>query len=103
MRVISLNAWGGKLHEPLIRYLSDADPDVLCLQEVTRSVGVTSSWLEYRDGSHILPQRANLFDEIKEILPHHDAFFAPTTRGTLFDGDRQVWSEFGLATFVRNS
>ena len=103
MRVISLNAWGGKLHEPLIRYLRDAHPDVLCLQEVTRSVGVTSDWLEYRDGSHILPQRANLFDEIKAILPHHDVFFAPTARGTLFDGDRQVWSEFGLATFVRNS
>ncbi|MBB3539966.1 MULTISPECIES: endonuclease/exonuclease/phosphatase family protein [unclassified Rhizobium] len=103
MRVISLNAWGGKLYEPLIRYLRDADPDVLCLQEVTRSVGVTSDWLEYRDGSHILPQRANLFDEIKAILPHHDAFFAPTARGTLFDGEQQLSSEFGLATFVRNS
>lgn len=103
MRVISLNAWGGKLHEPLIQYLRDADPDVLCLQEVTRSVGVASDWLEYRDGSHILPQRANLFDEIKAILPDHDAFFAPTARGRLFDGETLVWSEFGLATFVRNS
>ncbi|MBZ9789458.1 endonuclease/exonuclease/phosphatase family protein [Rhizobium sp. 3T7] len=103
MRVISLNAWGGKLYAPLIRYLRDADPDVLCLQEVTRSVSVASDWLEYRDGSHILPQRANLFEEIKAILPHHDAFFAPTARGTLFNGDRQVWSEFGLATFLRGT
>ncbi|KQV68157.1 endonuclease/exonuclease/phosphatase family protein [Rhizobium sp. Root1220] len=103
MRVISLNAWGGKLHAPLMHYLAAADPDVLCLQEVTRSVTVSSDWLEYRDGIHILPQRANLFDEIKAILPTHDAFFAPMARGKLFDGDAEVWSEFGLATFVRGT
>ncbi len=103
MRVMSLNAWGGKLHGPLLTYLAAADPDVLCLQEVTRSVAVESGWLEYRDGSHILAQRANLFDEIKAILPDHDAFFAPMARGELFDGDKQVRSEFGLATFIRNT
>ena len=103
MRIISLNAWGGKLHRPLMDYLSTAGADVLCLQEVTRSVTVKSDWLEYRDGSHVLPQRANLFEELKAALPMHDAFFAPTARGELFDGDESVPSEFGLATFVRRS
>lgn len=103
MRIISLNAWGGKLHAPLMPYLRNSDPDVLCLQEVTRSVAVSSDWLEYRDGSHVLPQRANLFDEIKAILPEHDAFFAPMARGKLFEGEAEVWSEFGLATFVRRT
>ncbi|APO73845.1 endonuclease/exonuclease/phosphatase family protein [Rhizobium etli 8C-3] len=103
MRIISLNVWGGKLHLPLMDYLRAAEADVLCLQEVTRSVTVKSDWLEYRDGSHILPQRANLFDEIKTVLPEHDAFFAPTARGELFDDENSVPSEFGLATFVRRT
>lgn len=59
MRIVSLNAWGGKLHAPLIPYLAEIDADVLCLQEITRSVTVSSDWLVYRDGSHILPQRAH--------------------------------------------
>ncbi|TCU19121.1 endonuclease/exonuclease/phosphatase family protein [Rhizobium sullae] len=103
MRIISLNAWGGKLHQPLIDYLGTIEADVLCLQEVTRSVTVKSDWLEYRDGSHVLPQRANLFEEIKAVLPEHDAFFAPMAKGELFDGGSSVPSEFGLATFVRRS
>lgn len=103
MRIISLNAWGGKLHAPLMPYLREADPDVLCLQEVTRSPSVATDWLVYRDGSHVLPQRANLFDEIKALLPEHDAFFAPMARGKLFAGETEVWSEFGLATFVRRT
>lgn len=103
MRIVSLNAWGGKLHAPLLHYLAEINADVLCLQEITRSAAVASDWLVYRDGSHILPQRANLFAEIKAILPTHDAFFAPTARGELFDGDASVMSEFGLATFVRAS
>ncbi|WP_306910254.1 endonuclease/exonuclease/phosphatase family protein [Rhizobium mesoamericanum] len=103
MRIVSLNAWGGKLHAPLIPYLAEIDADVLCLQEITRSVTVSSDWLVYRDGSHILPQRANLFAEIKAVLPTHDAFFAPTARGELFEGETSVMSEFGLATFVHQS
>ncbi|MHC2215618.1 exonuclease III [Rhizobium leguminosarum] len=39
MRIISLNAWGGRLHEALITYVTEADPDVLCLQEVLRAPG----------------------------------------------------------------
>lgn len=103
LRIISLNAWGGRLHAPLIDYLREADPDVLCLQEVTRTTGRTDGWLLYRDGPMELPQRANLFADLRTALPDHDAFFAPVARGDLFDGDEVVLSEFGLATFVRSS
>ena len=103
MRILSLNAWGGKLHSPLIKYLADVDADVLCLQEVARSPTTRAEWLTYRDGDVELPQRANLFDEIAAALPGHDGFFCPTARGALFDDDRLVASEFGLATFVRRS
>jgi endonuclease/exonuclease/phosphatase family metal-dependent hydrolase len=103
LRMISLNAWGGRVHEPLMRYLRDADPDVLCLQEVTRSPHATSDWLVYRDGAFELPQRASLYEDVKAVLPGHEAMYAPVARGTLLEGEREVASEFGLGTFVRGS
>jgi hypothetical protein len=102
-RILSLNAWGGRVHEPLMRYLPEVDADVICLQEVTRTPSRGAEWLAYRDGSLVLPQRANLFDEVRAAFPGHEAFFAPVARGDLFDGDEVVASEFGLATFVRKS
>jgi len=103
LRVVSLNAWGGKLHAPLMRYLANVEADIFCLQEIVRTPAAHSDWLEYRDGEHILPQRTHLFEEIQAILPHHDGMFSPTARGELFDGAGTVPSEFGLATFVRAS
>ncbi|MFX3714235.1 endonuclease/exonuclease/phosphatase family protein, partial [Streptococcus suis] len=50
MRIMSLNGWGGKLHEPLISYLQTEQPDVLCLQEVVHSPEARDDWLLYRDG-----------------------------------------------------
>ncbi|HTV68461.1 MAG TPA: endonuclease/exonuclease/phosphatase family protein [Rhizobiaceae bacterium] len=104
IRILSLNAWGGKLHELLMPYLKAADADVFCLQEVVRTTDAPSEWLTYRDSDRVLPQRANMFDELRALLPGHDGFFCPTARGELFDeNERRVLSEFGLATFVRTS
>lgn len=101
MKILSLNVWGGMLHAPLLDYLTAADSDVYCLQEVPRAVSARSDWLTYRDGAVELQQRANLYREIAEVLPGHDGFFAPTARGELMDGDRPCHQEFGLTTFVR--
>ncbi|MGB3330859.1 MAG: endonuclease/exonuclease/phosphatase family protein [Thermomicrobiales bacterium] len=98
-----LNAWGGALTEALLPYLQHEHPDVLCLQEVTHSPATTKPWLEYRDGSHILPQRTNLFTDVATALPNHLAAFCPAAQGVLWDGDRSLPSMFGLATFIRTS
>ncbi|MBL0370737.1 endonuclease/exonuclease/phosphatase family protein [Rhizobium sp. KVB221] len=103
MRIVSLNAWGGRVFAPLMAYLIDVDADVICLQEVVRTPASRADWLMYRDHNIELPQRANLYAEICAALPEHDAFFAPVARGELFDGAQSVPSEFGLATFVRRS
>ncbi len=115
LRIVSLNAWGGRLHEPLLNYLVARDADIVCLQEVTRthrppdcqciidSAAAPSPWLVYRDDGIELPQRANLFDEIVTALPGHEGRFMPASRGPLWDGDRAVMSEFGLATFIRRT
>jgi endonuclease/exonuclease/phosphatase family metal-dependent hydrolase len=96
-----LNGWGGALHGELDRYLRDARPDVLCLQEVTRSPAATTGWLTYRDGDHVLPQRADLLRDVREALPGHAATFCPAAQGALWDGARAVPSLWGIATFVR--
>lgn len=103
MRIISLNAWGGSVHAPLIDYLAHAEADVFCLQEVIRSAPDTPEWLEYRDGGTRLAQRARLYDEIAAVLPDHDGYFSPFARGDLFHGEILFPSEFGIATFVRRS
>jgi exonuclease III len=64
-----LNGWGGKLHAPLVSYLRSSTPDVLCLQEVVHSPEAAKEWLTYRDGDHVLPQRANLFRDVAAALP----------------------------------
>ena len=101
MRILCLNAWGGKLHDALIAYLRAASPDILCLQEVTHSPESGKDWLTYRDGTHVLDQRANLFRDIAAALPGHVGQFCPAAQGVLWDGDRPVASQWGLATFTR--
>jgi endonuclease/exonuclease/phosphatase family metal-dependent hydrolase len=101
MRIMCLNGWGGTLHDPLVAYLRKAAPDVLCLQEVVHTPTSGEDWLTYRDGAHVLPQRANFFRDVSAALPGHWAHFCPAARGVLWDGDRSVPSQWGLATFVR--
>ncbi|MEL7213967.1 MAG: endonuclease/exonuclease/phosphatase family protein [Pseudomonadota bacterium] len=103
MRIMCLNGWGGKLHEPLIAFLAEQDPDILCLQEVVHSPASTNDWLTYRDGDHVLPQRANFFRDVCAALPHHATTFCPAAKGVLWDDATEVPSQWGLATFVRQT
>lgn len=103
MRIMSLNGWGGKLHELLIAYLREASPDILCLQEVVHTPSSDKDWLTYRDAHRVLPQRANLFREVAAALPDHAAIYCPAAEGVLWDDDVSVPSQWGLATFVRES
>ncbi|MEM9198124.1 MAG: endonuclease/exonuclease/phosphatase family protein [Pseudomonadota bacterium] len=103
MRIICLNAWGGRLHAPLIAYLSNADPDVLCVQEVVHAPHASAGWLTYRDDGQDLPQRANLFSEIAACLPDHVAQFCPAARGDLWDGEAKVSTLWGIATYMRRN
>jgi len=98
-----LNGWGGKLHEALLAYLAETAPGILCLQEVIHSPSSAKDWLIYRDGEHVLPQRANLFRDVASVLPEHVAVFCPAAQGVLWDDDESVPSQWGLATFVHRS
>ncbi len=101
MKIMSLNAWGGKLFDKLLPYLTKEIPDVLCIQEVIHSPATEKEWLTYKDGDHILPQRANLFLDIQSVLPNHIGIFCPAAQGILWDEDNKIPSQWGLATFVQ--
>ena len=103
MQVMCLNGWGGKLHGVLLPYLAETRPDVLCLQEVVHTPEAPREWLTYRDGDHILPQRARFFAEVAAALPDHASVFCPAAQGVLWDGQVSVPSQWGLATFVHKS
>lgn len=100
LSLLSLNAWGGRLHERLLPYLANAGADIVCLQEVIRSLDGPSRTCEYRDGPLRLPQRSDLFGDIAAALPMHDRGYFPTSTGTLYDGDAPIAAQFGLATFM---
>ena len=103
MQIMCLNGWGGKLYDRLLPYLATTAPDILCLQEVVHSPQTSKDWLTYRDGAHVLPQRANLFRDVCRSLPDHAAMFCPAAQGVLWDGDVPIPSQWGLATFVHGS
>ncbi len=103
MKIMCLNGWGGKLHEELLPYIENNAPDVLCLQEVVHSPASDKDWLTYRDGDHILPQRANFFRDVSNALPEHVAVFCPAAQGVLWDEEQSVPSQWGLATFVHRT
>lgn len=103
MKIMCLNGWGGKLHEELLPYIATTAPEILCLQEVVHSPETDKDWLTYRDGDHILPQRANFFRDVCRALPEHVAVFCPAAQGVLWDDEQRIPSQWGLATFVHRS
>ncbi|SUZ32165.1 hypothetical protein ROE7235_01919 [Roseibaca ekhonensis] len=103
MEIMCLNGWGGKLHKYLLPYVQAASPEILCLQEVVHSPTSDKDWLTYRDGDHILQQRANFFRDVSRALPDHVAIFCPAAQGVLWDEDQSIPSQWGLATFVHKS
>lgn len=100
MRILSLNAWCGTLFDALAAWLPAAAADVVCLQEVTRTAGVTG-WTEFSDADRTLPQRADLFDDVAALLPGHRGTFVASDAGPVTDAaGRRRRQEFGIAAFV---
>ena len=100
MRIASVNAWGGALADELLEWLPRSAAHIVCLQEVTRTPGQTG-WTRFDDGERTLPQRADLLDDVRNVLPRHQAIFLASDSGPVHDdtGVRHR-QDFGLATFV---
>lgn len=97
---MSLNAWGGARYDALAAWLPTSGADVVCLQEVTRTRGL-SGWTSFADAERTLPQRADLFADVGALLPDHRGVFVPAEAGPVTDpSGRRHRQEFGLGTFV---
>lgn len=96
MNLITLNTWGGRLFEPLRKFLEEKseEVDIFCFQEVFS----TNSSMTDTHGA-----RANLFNEIEKTLNEFQGFYASAQEG--FDQLGAVGFDlsFGLASFVKKS
>jgi hypothetical protein len=99
-RIVSLNAWGGAVFDAFAQWLPTLEADAICLQEVTRTPDL-AGWTRFEDAERSLPQRANLFADVCELLPHHIGSFAASDAGPVVDNKGHTHQQdFGLAVFV---
>ena len=106
IRIVSLNCWGGRVHEPLLEFLRNVDADILCLQEMySAPPDVPSSLiLNYNFSTKSPLVHPHLFSEIQAMLWDYQAFFYPAAQGHLNDSITTTHKvRYGLATFIRNS
>lgn len=96
MKLLTLNLWGGTVYQPLIKFIKQqgASVDIFCFQEVFSTNG------KKKVSGQI---RANLFQELQNALPNHQARFAPAIEGYNMTGPVNFDLAFGLAMFVRKN
>lgn len=87
MKLISLNAWGGIVKDPLHEFIKEqaASTDVFCLQEVFDNADNPRVAALGKGKIDI-----NLYTTLAALLPNHKAFYAPSQ-----DNDE------GLALFIK--
>ncbi len=97
MKLLSLNIWCGKEYNALIEYLANHkdSTDVFCFQEV----------LDTSTDNPTTPRgfKANLFQELSNLLPNHVGYFSPEQDGCDAAGKVDFPITFGKAMFVRKS
>jgi len=95
MKLISLNAWGGKVYKPLINFIESQNNkvDIFCLQEV-----FDSKENIFSNGS-----KSNLLSDVRNILADYDSYFYPIFSGYDLTEVVDVEMFFGQATFVRRN
>jgi endonuclease/exonuclease/phosphatase family metal-dependent hydrolase len=88
------------MFDQLAPWLDSCDADILCLQEVTRTPGA-GGWTRFDDAERSLPQRADLFADVRSRLPYHIGLFTASDSGSVLDEERGPRrQDFGLATFL---
>jgi endonuclease/exonuclease/phosphatase family metal-dependent hydrolase len=88
------------MYDALAPWVASNSADVWCLQEVTRTPAL-GGWTHFSDGERELPQRANFFDDVRSLLPHHQGLFLTSDAGPVVDADGvEHRQDFGIALFV---
>lgn len=93
MQLITLNIWGGKVYDPLTKFLNKhkKNTDIFCFQEVFRSDRDVIT-----HGSH-----SNIIEDLIKLLSEFEYYYSPTATGHDTRGKVDFPLEFGQATFVK--
>ncbi len=84
MKLITLNIWGGHIQGPLLEFIaSHRDIDIFCFQEVYHNA---QNKISNEDRKVCL----NIFSELQDFLPDHNAFFRPA-----------VENIYGIGMFIK--
>lgn len=87
MKLITLNTWGGRVPEKLLRFFGDnQDIDIFCLQEIYNGAKTERMDKEFLNDSF------NLYSDIKNVLTNHVGYFRP-----------HIEDWYGLAIFVKRN
>ena len=97
MRLLSLNLWGGMVHEPLLEFLKQQQQsiDIFCFQEVFSALPGAPK--------ESAGARMFLFNELESLLTDFMGFFDSRSTGRDFKGDVNFPVSHGLAVFVRKN
>ncbi|MBI3631794.1 MAG: endonuclease/exonuclease/phosphatase family protein [Candidatus Staskawiczbacteria bacterium] len=94
MKIISLNIWGAKVHDPFIEFVKNHDKvDVFCFQEIYSS----QSGVKISKGMYM-----NIYDELKNILSNYQSLFGDVQETVDNDGLVNFDVKMGQATFIKN-
>ncbi len=95
MKLLSLNIWAGHEFEPLTEYISAISKgiDIYCFQEVMD----TPTSNTHINGKY----RADIFRELKRVLPDHQEYFAPSVHSVAFRSPAPFELSWGLAMFIK--
>lgn len=86
MKLITLNIWGGRVRNPLIKFVhKHKDIDIFCLQEVYYNAHRTIT-------NENFELSLNIFADLQKLLPNHHAIFKPA-----------VENVYGVAILVKNT
>lgn len=93
MKLINLNLWTGKIHDPLIEFIKTKkdETDIFCFQEVSKSDRNIFSHGSY----------SNLLEELSDLLPNYQCYFAPIGSGYDTSGRVDFPFYIGQAMFIK--
>jgi endonuclease/exonuclease/phosphatase family metal-dependent hydrolase len=96
MKLLTLNTWGGQVHEPLIKFIERmaGEIDIFCFQEVFS----TPTDLEFSNGA-----KMNLYQDMCKILRSYQGYHSPKSKGYDYSGYIGKNINFGNAVFIKNS
>lgn len=91
MKLISLNTWGGKLYQPLIKFIKENsdNTDIFCFQEIFKT---------NFSKKEVFGFRINLYEEIANILKAHQGYFAVSIDNYLVGNFQKHFTDYNLSS-----